>query len=349
MDGFCCDIGHCRRRKIRCLISKDDLVGRCSNCIRLKKACIFHPVETPERRPSLPSKPEVPSNDICSATSSPSPGVGHGQTFENTSGYSASVPVTPTYDPSVPRFDDSYQAISGHPPRIPISQSASVSRRPSYVHIHTVLGTKPIEQAFMALAEGVPGAPWELPPRQESQTMFPDVQQSSFEDPSQSFWRLNLPAVSGVHNPQHSLHSMNSMASLTGPESLESYDGGLYSQGPSRMSSIDHGPGGMYGYPITNSSEGGFSSTPDLHSSANASTASLAASFSEASQYSGPGGDSGYRQHYMTNWVDRTASGIGLDSEDIVKGEEEEGPHSRYLFQLEDRIYSLNESFSLPT
>ncbi|EMD64200.1 hypothetical protein GGP41_006638 [Bipolaris sorokiniana] len=37
--------GHCRRRKIRCLLAPDDRHGRCSNCIRLKKECNFYPVE----------------------------------------------------------------------------------------------------------------------------------------------------------------------------------------------------------------------------------------------------------------------------------------------------------------
>ncbi|KAF2199657.1 hypothetical protein GQ43DRAFT_450107 [Delitschia confertaspora ATCC 74209] len=63
--------GHCRRRKIRCLVAQDDPQGRCSNCIRLKKECNFHPVEqTPENQraqvkdrgqgslnPSTPSSP----------------------------------------------------------------------------------------------------------------------------------------------------------------------------------------------------------------------------------------------------------------------------------------------------
>lgn len=38
--------GHCRRRKIRCMMPDDDPSGRCSNCIRLKKECIFCPVES---------------------------------------------------------------------------------------------------------------------------------------------------------------------------------------------------------------------------------------------------------------------------------------------------------------
>src|SRR5579862_285641 len=45
-------IGHCRRRKIRCLLAAEDLQGRCSNCIRLKKDCNFFPVD----QQALPEK-----------------------------------------------------------------------------------------------------------------------------------------------------------------------------------------------------------------------------------------------------------------------------------------------------
>ncbi|KAK3673117.1 hypothetical protein LTR78_006957 [Recurvomyces mirabilis] len=36
---------HCRRRKIRCVIADADPQQRCQNCIRLKKECVFYPVE----------------------------------------------------------------------------------------------------------------------------------------------------------------------------------------------------------------------------------------------------------------------------------------------------------------
>ena len=38
-------IGHCRRRKIRCIPAPADPQQRCSNCIRLKKECNFFPVD----------------------------------------------------------------------------------------------------------------------------------------------------------------------------------------------------------------------------------------------------------------------------------------------------------------
>jgi hypothetical protein len=39
------ETGHCRRRKIRCLVANDETTGRCANCIRLKKECNFYPVD----------------------------------------------------------------------------------------------------------------------------------------------------------------------------------------------------------------------------------------------------------------------------------------------------------------
>lgn len=36
---------HCRRRKIRCVLEENDPHQRCQNCIRLKKECLFYPVE----------------------------------------------------------------------------------------------------------------------------------------------------------------------------------------------------------------------------------------------------------------------------------------------------------------
>ena len=38
-------LAHCRRRKIRCLLSEDENEQRCQNCIRLKKECVFYPVD----------------------------------------------------------------------------------------------------------------------------------------------------------------------------------------------------------------------------------------------------------------------------------------------------------------
>ncbi|KAF2116696.1 hypothetical protein BDV96DRAFT_32763 [Lophiotrema nucula] len=66
--------GHCRRRKIRCLVAPDDTQGRCANCIRLKKECNFYPVEqSPETQRSQTSsvKETATGAPASSTTSSP--------------------------------------------------------------------------------------------------------------------------------------------------------------------------------------------------------------------------------------------------------------------------------------
>ncbi|KAH7090294.1 hypothetical protein FB567DRAFT_589694 [Paraphoma chrysanthemicola] len=66
--------GHCRRRKIRCLLAPDDPQGRCANCIRLKKECNFYPVEHNPDMPqpqSIGTKDSTPGQPLTPATSSP--------------------------------------------------------------------------------------------------------------------------------------------------------------------------------------------------------------------------------------------------------------------------------------
>jgi len=64
--------GHCRRRKIRCLLAPDDPQGRCSNCIRLKKECNFYPVEHNPDMPQPQTMSSKPSNAVQPATPVPS-------------------------------------------------------------------------------------------------------------------------------------------------------------------------------------------------------------------------------------------------------------------------------------
>ena len=77
-------VGHCRRRKIRCLLAPDDPQSRCSNCIRLKKECNFFPVDQQpqvERRPRTGSRAEARSGET-SISSSSSPGITGGHVIE---------------------------------------------------------------------------------------------------------------------------------------------------------------------------------------------------------------------------------------------------------------------------
>jgi hypothetical protein len=79
-------VGHCRRRKIRCVPSQNDVQGRCINCIRLKKECSFYPVD---QQPVVDTRQKSGSRSsvgpkVTSASSSPAmqPGIPseiHGQ------------------------------------------------------------------------------------------------------------------------------------------------------------------------------------------------------------------------------------------------------------------------------
>ncbi|KFA63193.1 hypothetical protein S40285_03257 [Stachybotrys chlorohalonatus IBT 40285] len=64
---------HCRRRKIRCITSRDDQ-AHCVNCIRLKKECIFNPVTPPAPMDSFSKfAPRAPSSSRMLKSSSSSP------------------------------------------------------------------------------------------------------------------------------------------------------------------------------------------------------------------------------------------------------------------------------------
>lgn len=67
-------LGHCRRRKIRCIPAPADLQNRCSNCIRLKKECNFYPVDQqpPPPEPRRRGSKAQSGNERLSESSSPS-------------------------------------------------------------------------------------------------------------------------------------------------------------------------------------------------------------------------------------------------------------------------------------
>jgi hypothetical protein len=72
-------LGHCRRRKIRCIPSPADMQGRCVNCIRLKKECSFYPVDQqppPDTRSKVSSRSSA-APKLTSASSSPPMASGH--------------------------------------------------------------------------------------------------------------------------------------------------------------------------------------------------------------------------------------------------------------------------------
>ena len=67
---------HCRRRKIRCVAADGDSQQRCQNCIRLKKECVFYPVDQQaaiENRSESSGGRPVPGSGPSSVVSSSPP------------------------------------------------------------------------------------------------------------------------------------------------------------------------------------------------------------------------------------------------------------------------------------
>ncbi|KAK4230639.1 hypothetical protein QBC38DRAFT_19784 [Podospora fimiseda] len=123
--------GHCRRRKIRCIPSQNDVQGRCVNCIRLKKECSFYPVdqqppqqETRQKSASRSSVgPKVPSASSSPAMQTGIPSEVHGQQHYP----QLTMPSIQTMPPPMkPAGTESY------PPDSKIPSSASSSRPYEY-------------------------------------------------------------------------------------------------------------------------------------------------------------------------------------------------------------------------
>lgn len=63
---------HCRRRKIRCLVSADDSEGRCENCIRLRKECQFYPVDQQPPTDRSKARPGMKMENTPTSSADPS-------------------------------------------------------------------------------------------------------------------------------------------------------------------------------------------------------------------------------------------------------------------------------------
>jgi len=142
---------HCRRRKIRCLLAEGDSQDRCQNCIRLKKECVFYPVDQQQMldtrsQSGAKSGPEsIPS----SAVSPSPPELASGRPFERSRQYGSfpSLPSLPSNAPPGPgfgiplghgsTFPNQGELIPGHPSH-PLANHESVGMPPvEYGYQHT--------------------------------------------------------------------------------------------------------------------------------------------------------------------------------------------------------------------
>ncbi|TGZ82432.1 hypothetical protein EX30DRAFT_370538 [Ascodesmis nigricans] len=307
-------LGHCRRRKIRCLLAKDDAQGRCSNCIRLKKECNFYPVDSSDRRPRSSSKAEGSGNqEPSSANSSPSPPrrgeLMHIQfppnTLENPRGYPASVPATPTGEyPNA--FEESFH--QGSFPgstkrgRTPNTQSRNVSRRPSLAQMHVMPLAMKMESGMIRQPDGFAQHRWDSnPPPMDPPLQLPGqiIGSSEYADPSAAYWRIEGQSMGSrpYITPQPSIDGFRPFGAAE-----EIQDGRWASQTPSRLGSIDLSVGAGYPMAPGYSPELEFTAPPSL-CSASTSTASLTASLAEPPHYgeTQPGA-----QFYMHPWASRS-------------------------------------------
>lgn len=272
------------------------------------------------------SKPDITHPEGGSSTPSPSPGLGIGP-----NGYPSSVPVTPTYDFPSHAYDDyRHNSIAGTAGRLSMSHSASVSRKPSLAQMHVMpLAMK--AELLGAHEFSRPG--WELS-TQEQRRHLPEQIQTGLADPSTAFWRLSSSASPLTSSPMAAAHIVPSQPHAASFEEDSQEEHGWNSHSPSRMGSVDQGVHHIYGYGATYSSEGEFTGPPEM-CSANASTASLTASVSDASQY---GGDSRpTSQFYSSQWADQVGLGNSYEMSTPVKQEPFESHQSMYT---DDSCYS---------
>lgn len=332
--------GHCRRRKIRCLLQKDDSHGRCINCIRLKKECNFYAVETTDRRPRSLSKPDISTNEASSSTSSPSPGIALGKLPrpEIPGIYAASVPVTPTYDYHHGILEDStrHNGISNAAGgRLSISHPID-SRRPSLTHIipkeHDYLTSPGIDSPNFPRMPG-----FRMNSVSELSASHPD--QRGLES---AFYRLASPMPPSPYPifPHHvNLGSMTSLHSTTPSDSQEDsiwpprIDSGLLpTVYPNYSTEVDFNRG-----------------LPEFYNtSASASATSLPASIPEISPFA----DSRVaNQLFMTPWVEALPIGPDLNGNGAVKSEAYDGyypPDVRYQEAMEDNSGIFTSSLQSP-
>lgn len=321
--------GHCRRRKIRCLLQKDDSHGRCINCIRLKKECNFYPVETTDRRPRSLSKPDISTNEASSSTSSPSPGIALGKLPrpEIPGIYAASVPVTPTYDYHHGILEDSirHNSISSVADgRLSISHSIAASRRPSLAHIIPSLKK---EHDYLT----GPGIDSPSFPRVPGFRMN-SVSELSASQPDQrglesAFYRLASPMSPNPYSIYGHHVDLGSMTSLHSATPSESQEDTIW---PSRMNSIDTGLLPTL-YPNYTADADCNRQLPGFYNtSASASTTSLPPPMPEISPFAE---SRVANQLFMTPWVDALPTGTNLNGNAGVKSEAYDGyypPDVRY-------------------
>ncbi|KAI1083610.1 hypothetical protein F5B20DRAFT_577289 [Whalleya microplaca] len=122
--------GNCRRRKIRCEAQKDDTQGRCVTCIRLKKECIYYPVDQPPPPQRLEGRSSSGTR-LTSAATSPVMTTGHLAEVRPHLPYHQ-LTARPSLQAIVPSSSIKIPGNEPYPPDSKVTSSASSSRSFDY-------------------------------------------------------------------------------------------------------------------------------------------------------------------------------------------------------------------------
>ncbi|KAL8683472.1 MAG: hypothetical protein Q9186_000512 [Xanthomendoza sp. 1 TL-2023] len=225
--------GHCRRRKIRCLLALDDPQNRCSNCIRLKKECCFFPVD---QQPQMDRRPRTGSkagSGEASASSSSSPALAGGPVIDNFAQFHPLPLSSQDYPPSAP----SLSATTSSPSR----RASDNSRTYEFSYHHD-------------------RSHWESPFYDHGPT---SAGHSTPEDPSHPYWRLGespiTPAFQQFSGPQgppnslvhHAFEPRSSFAAFNSPREDSGWPLAPRSMSFGQVEDLSHGYPHSYNSPMS--------------------------------------------------------------------------------------------------
>lgn len=171
------ELGHCRRRKIRCIPAPADPQNRCSNCIRLKKECNFYPVDQqPPPDPRRRGSKAQSGNERQSESSSPSTSSGQ-------------LPEMPSNIPYSHLNMPPIQDLGGPQMKRQRTESFSPENKGSTIPL------KPYPETYPHPTVVTSSRNYEYPPGPQGPTnwMAPDASPSTKAqgDVPQTFWRVN--------------------------------------------------------------------------------------------------------------------------------------------------------------
>lgn len=238
--------GHCRRRKIRCQLPlPEDVQGRCTNCIRLKKECNFYPVD---QAPPTESKPPPHTRRDTAMSGAPSVST---QSSPHISGASQPGSVADEVAHAhlqSPKVEHLRQQREGGGFPVPSSGEGLLSpQKVLTAPVLTQAAGSHSSGPFFAPPPGGGGAPW--PEQQPSSTQYPQQHRGSIAE--SQYWSANNTPTT-AHYSHDSALSFNAST----PTSYNSPNFG-YTQGasqfapPARAMSFGHieGMSHHYSYP----------------------------------------------------------------------------------------------------